>query len=1421
MRCDGLIPCARCIQHSLECSYEDDGNRRQRTEHIKVQDDVLNSDDGSNSSHNNNTSFDDDTKEHTTAPTTKIATKKIERNSLTREKYTTTLSSPAPQQQLKQEEQEQQHEYKRSSLKRISFSNDLYESMRQNDTSVITKSYLLGTQLPPLLFDFFNLTSQPYKIWLHFITQFRQFLKVNNNNRNTNNNNNAIPDNLSKEIINLFSKFNWLYSTIFNFTVLHSAAAPALTQLFCNTPSSSSNNSSTSNKNVTSAISGLETPTSSTSPNNNTLDSNSNHINNNNYMEQTIVYAIHALVFHAAFQSLATSCQNIASSLEYYADLFYREAHRRFWDAALLVDKNRSLDTNALLQLTRLSVLLVHYQCSVICEEQAYMTLRVGIGYALRCGLSDIIKTNSTNDHVIQTNEKKRLKALHHILDAWKTWFSFYLHRNEWYDDDNQIHQPYSPNNSNNSSLSTATLPKMNDLAAGDSKGSKQRWALQVADTYTEFLKRLSKNNMKYSEIKEQLHTLRSWSTIHGQGGLRSSAQEKQDYSRPSNISLPACILSLYHHTLTIQVFFCQIPASLSLFRRNSGSFSSTQDKISNDKILSRNAILDICDQAAADIVHIIDDLTMDYHSLPGSTTDQTRQRDPIVHTVLYPLCFAASVSVSCLRQRKPPSHGLDYNNGKNDDDDQDDHDSQNQHRQSQRQQQQQHLVNNKKNKKRHSAQHTTEAVAVVAATAAAAVKASTEPKAVTLMPIYKLQRLLNPIRSQIEVANVFTESLDEIQATAAANKPTHQQILTENPDNRRFMSVPSTTVTTLTPANTATYNKGSHSTVSNATSAPVVFNPQFQHPPAHTITSITKSSARFNDHQWPESLGQSFSDENLLNEALPLQGGTTSGRGPGFPLDRNDIDREQLEKLSRKKDLRSNSSNNSGNSNGTNPMQVTTMPGNTTVDMFRTSTSFSEAAAAAAAAVAGGNAPPSFSLRHSYPESSDAYPMGTSNTMHRRRNTVAVQQHHQQQRTLLAHNQKRQYAQTVTDYPNMDMDYQQQVMTPKRMRTNSVYSDQMDMLRTDRHQHHHQQHHPRISTSAAVAAATTTTNGNFGRTQQQMSNNLSMQEIHDQSGITVYTTDFLFMNLADPVATAAAATTNTSSDPNIYQQQTSSRVPTMDRNNNNNTIRNEPPATPEPFTSNVPGTSAQTQGVATVTSTTGGMVSNITSNAPKVPLLPAPQPNLPSNKGWAARPKDWNSDFQQSIIETLHNTGQMNVEAGSFGPGIVDPSSMNINIDPMTSHTTQQPTLNDSNSMFLFFNMENQQQQQHRLTHTSHHHQQQDEWVGQQQQNPLPTRLHTNIQKSGHSVYTRRGQQQHYQQQQRQLQSRVKSPRTSSSLNQQQHQAPSLSEPTNSSASDGRSTSASPAMFGQEAWIGQVSNQNKMAADVMATNWN
>lgn len=302
-------------------------------------------------------------------------------------------------------------------LRRISFTNTLYDSMRHtNDGS---RGYLFQTHLPPLMFDFFNLTSQPHSIWSRFTSLFRQHTR-----RPTKK---AAVD-LGTEILRLFDDHNWLYASFIDIQPLTDAwsAAP----VFHVNPTPTSINGSTS--------------------------SSAQHV---------LLYAIFALVCHAAFQSLSATHTDIARDLEQYSASFYHEAHHRFLQS-VFTSQQKMNDRAA--ELTRATILLAHYQCAALCENQAYITLKMGSGFLT------FIKDPTS------APEKERLRALSSVLNAWITWIVFYLHLSE----------PISTAYEEASSTETMMPSPTSSVLASD-RTESQQWAANVVDAYTRFLTRL------------------------------------------------------------------------------------------------------------------------------------------------------------------------------------------------------------------------------------------------------------------------------------------------------------------------------------------------------------------------------------------------------------------------------------------------------------------------------------------------------------------------------------------------------------------------------------------------------------------------------------------------------------------------------------------------------------------------------------------------------------------------------------------------------------------------------------------------------------------------------------------------------------------------------------------------------------------
>lgn len=162
---------------------------------------------------------------------------------------------------------------------------------------------------------------------------------------------------------------------------------------------------------------------------------------------------------------------------------------------------------------------------------------------------------------------------------------------------------------------------------------------------------------------------------------------------------LPASVLLLFHRMLTIQIHLCQTSASSDVFQ----SVSFIGDDSDDHQAHVDSLALDLCDIAAAEIVHIVDNLTVNNHAPVASEVEQFRRSQaPITLAVLYPLSLATSTALVCLRRRRSDRSDVAHS------------------------------------------------------------KAAVPPPAI---PAFKLQRLLNPVCSQMEAANVIYGPLREIMA--------------------------------------------------------------------------------------------------------------------------------------------------------------------------------------------------------------------------------------------------------------------------------------------------------------------------------------------------------------------------------------------------------------------------------------------------------------------------------------------------------------------------------------------------------------------------------------------------------------------------------------------------------------------------------
>lgn len=360
-------------------------------------------------------------------------------------------------------------------LHRIAFKNQLYETLKFK--SLKTRRY--GLSLPPLLVGFFDTTSQSTRIWTRLIELLDQIDTAYIEDVE------QIKSSIVEEAFRLFVTHNLVYGAFIHAqllsfvldsnAMLHSYMLPTESQQqqqqqqqqqpsFSPRPSSAS----------ASALTHRYLPYFS-----------------------IIIYSILAITFLSAYLVLPnTNCSIPSENLYLYSHIFYREAHKQFLETCFPTATTAAIpDTEPMemMFLVQASILLAHFQCQAISEEQAYMTIRIGLDFAQRCSLA--------NDLVLQDNQDQDMvDALLLSLDSWYAWLSFYLGK------------PYSERESigkANAESKDVCPPTTADSSPFSKKSKEQQWALHVTDVYTLFLKDiLLKNkhqNTSFPAIKVNL----------------------------------------------------------------------------------------------------------------------------------------------------------------------------------------------------------------------------------------------------------------------------------------------------------------------------------------------------------------------------------------------------------------------------------------------------------------------------------------------------------------------------------------------------------------------------------------------------------------------------------------------------------------------------------------------------------------------------------------------------------------------------------------------------------------------------------------------------------------------------------------------------------------------------------------------------
>ncbi|ORZ03401.1 hypothetical protein BCR43DRAFT_48230 [Syncephalastrum racemosum] len=722
---------------------------------------------------------------------------------------------------------------------------------------------------------------------------------------------------------------------------------------------------------------------------------------------------------------------------------------------------------------------------------------------------------------------------------------------------------------------------------------------------------------------------------------------------------LPMQILALYHHVLVIQVIFSQIPAAALMFGSPLEGDGQGQQTTTDIETM----VFEKCDKEAADIVHRIDGLILNYH-VPLGDLESLQRRYPIAHNVLYPLCLATSITrIYMKRHPKLASHtsastgmaatttGIPFGQQIKDEGTQEKLD-----------------VN----------------------TSAKINGRTGNPKSVTVMPIYKLKRVLNPICSLMDAANVISTPVDEIMMASIANPAGHQL-------------------------------------------------PQQPHQQGRQMPDVQPSSERY---PWPEN-GSMF-EESLV----PLQVRMMTYPSSYDYRSRNNIDKEQLEKLSQNKDLRSNSST-AVTATASNSAPIPISRANSIAKVHR-----------------------SMMLSRSRSVSAPSAAHVTLPVRKRGGSHASPQQH------LAAQGVKRHYQSN-----NLNVFASDPNLAAKRVRTESIAyaGNGFDghLLRPP----HPVQIQRRISPVHSNANSTSHHHSTQGlaniqqqqqQQQQQHPHDLDSEQ-HQQAAALqqMYHTDFFFMMHPESAAAAAAV----ADDEELYLQQRRGmkaaaaaaaaaagqmqNVPGAGEDDSVQQQQSAPQAQPPS------STPTPTSLAASIVVSSPGSASRAAARVPgslqndMIPakLLPPPkqQRALPLKGGYSgvSYPTTTPVDFSESVMETLHHAHSVEP---SFGPtGMVDPS-MNLSMTTTAAAAAavaavrqnqqqqhqQQPQNqhhqatggNSGEIMYLFGEDSRSSSQQH------HQPQQQQDWIEQQSQ-PPQQRADKDIRHGRSSWYGRQPQQQ------------------------------------------------------------------------------
>lgn len=340
--------------------------------------------------------------------------------------------------------------------------NELYETLRQQ-----SPKQRYGTSTSPLLLDFFNTTSQPQSIWKSFIACLNKFCDSRSVSSQTYMRDAPEHESteLVKETFRVFITHNLLYGSFIDPRLLAYALSSVSMLSFMQ-----------------------QCPTAQPTQHLPFVDESALPL------YSIIIYCILAITFQSAHQSLPNMNENFTNSLYRYSHAFYREAHKRFIATCFpsipadpTVKPSKKQKRKHAMILAQAAVLLTHFQCTAICEEQAFMTIKIGLDLVQQCSLTSIDSGSRSGEDDDDDDdddggggEKESLFALLKSLDAWYVWLAFYLQK------------PYSVHQLDMTHIASETLTQFkHDDVMFPNKNKEQKWALHITDAYTCFLKSL------------------------------------------------------------------------------------------------------------------------------------------------------------------------------------------------------------------------------------------------------------------------------------------------------------------------------------------------------------------------------------------------------------------------------------------------------------------------------------------------------------------------------------------------------------------------------------------------------------------------------------------------------------------------------------------------------------------------------------------------------------------------------------------------------------------------------------------------------------------------------------------------------------------------------------------------------------------